>query len=71
MSSLNLTLDDATIVLHAVIVRARQDVATGTPKQRADAEAFLDWICPTWRDATNTAPPIRHTHKRRPSEYWR
>ncbi len=49
------TIDDAYCLLGAVVRRALVDVRSGTPTQRADAESFLDWICPHWQSW-----PARH-----------
>lgn len=46
----NITIEDAHAVLAAVINRAIADTRTGTEHDRTNAESFLTWICPTWRE---------------------
>lgn len=45
-----ITLDDSFTILTAICRRALLDVRSGSPDQRRDAESFLTWICPTWRE---------------------
>jgi len=65
----NISVDDAHIVLGAVIRRALLDARSGTPDQRADATDFLNWLCPSWRQAkilrfsTRNLPPRRRLKK--------
>jgi len=66
---INITVDDAHIVLGAVIRQAILDVRSGTPAQKADATDFLNWLCPSWRQArilrfsTRNLPPRRRPKK--------
>ncbi len=47
---IRLSIDDAFLLLGAIVRRALSDVRSGTPTQRADAVLFLDHICPRWQD---------------------
>lgn len=47
---INITVEDAHLLLGGIIRRAFLDIRNGTPDQRRDAESFLTWICPHWQE---------------------
>ncbi len=57
---LTISVDDAHQILGSVVRRALLDVKHGSPAQKADATDFLNWICPSWRQAKILRFSTRH-----------
>jgi len=61
-----LSVDDAHVILGAVIARALSDVTYGTPAEQYDAVTFLDHIMPAWRTRRPAQLPRRPAPTRAP-----